>query len=89
MLALLLALALVGLTVLALLLAGVIVAVVTGILVANACLVVLVLRRSPARAAHGAREPPERWRPSSFTRPPNAPADPEAEPAATLTVRRP
>ncbi len=93
MLALLLAVALIGLTVLALLLAGAAIAVVTGILALNACLLVLMLRRRPARERPATSELPERWRPSSFRRPPQPPgeSDPapaDSESAPTLRVHR-
>ena len=88
MLALLLAVALIGLIVLALLLAGVAIAVVTGVLVLNACLVVLASRHRPAHVARCARQLPDQWRQSSFRRLPEPPADPAAEPAPTLTVHR-
>jgi hypothetical protein len=84
MLALLLAVALIGLTVLALLLAGVVVAVATAIAVLNLSLVVLGLRTpgsSADRATGG-----ERWRPSAFRRPPEAPV--EADGAPPVTVHR-
>lgn len=87
MLALLLAVALIGLTVLALLLAGALIAVVTGVLVLNACLVVLALVRSPGeRRERAPSEPPERWRPASFRRPPEPPT--ESETAPTLKAHR-
>ncbi len=87
MLALLLAVALIGLTVLALLLAGALISIVTGVLVLNACLLVLASRRSPARPGDGgAGDPPERWRPSSFRRPPEPPT--ESDPAPTLRAHR-
>ena len=84
MLALLLAVALIALTVLALLLAGVIAAIVTGIALLNVFAVLLGLR------SRGARTPavaPERWRPSSFRRPPEA-LLPAEEASDELTVRR-
>ncbi|HEV2975024.1 MAG TPA: hypothetical protein VGX69_08520 [Solirubrobacteraceae bacterium] len=90
MLALLLAVALIGLTILALLLAGAAIAVVTGVLVLNACLLVLALRRRPARDRSGARELPEPWRPSSFRRPPEPPGESDPAPAdsqSTPTLR--
>jgi hypothetical protein len=90
MLVLLLAVALVVLTVLALTFLGVAAAVVTGIVVLNLCVLLIGLRsRRPRPAAH----PPERWRPRSFRRPPQAPLDPEAEEqleshSHSLTVHR-
>jgi hypothetical protein len=84
MLALLLAVALIGLTILALLLAGVVAAIVTGIALLNVFAVLLGLRSRGARApAVG----PERWRPSSFRRPPELPV-PDEDPAQELTVHR-
>jgi hypothetical protein len=84
MLALLLAVALIALTILALLLAGVVAAIFTGIGLLNVFAVLLGLR------SRGARTPavaPERWRPSSFRRPPELPV-PEEDPAHELTVHR-
>jgi hypothetical protein len=84
MLALLLAVALIALIVVALLLGGVVAAIVTGIVLLNVFAVLLRLRapsdRSPAAE-------PERWRPSSFRRPPELPL-PDEEGADELTVRR-
>jgi hypothetical protein len=84
MLALLLAVALIALTVLALLLVGVVAAVVTGIALLNAFAVVLGSR---SRGARTVAVPPERWRPSSFRRMPEPPlaAEPDAD---ELTVHR-
>jgi hypothetical protein len=66
MLALLFAVALIALTILALLLAGALAAVLTGIALLNVFATILRLRacRPPSEAP-----PPERWRPSSFRRP--------------------
>lgn len=83
MLALLLAVALIALTVLALLLAGVVAAIVTGVVLLNALAVVLGLRSRGARTAI----PPERWRPSSFRRPPEPPLPAEQD-ADELTAHR-
>jgi Flp pilus assembly protein TadB len=85
MLALLMAVALVGLTALALQLAGAVVAIAAGVLVLNACLLVVLVRahRHPPRAPVAL---PEQWRPSSFKRPPEAPA--ETELAPTVKIRR-
>jgi hypothetical protein len=82
--ALLLAVALIALTVLALLLAGVVAAIVTGIVLLNAIAVLVGLRlrgagRTPATS--------ERWRPSSFRRPPEPPL-PAEDGADELTVHR-
>lgn len=89
MLALLLAVALIGLTVLALLLAGILVAVAAAIAVLNLSFVALGLRAR--RASDGetvAREqsPDERWRPTAFRLPPEPPVD--SPDAPRLTIRR-
>jgi len=84
MLALLLAVALIALTVLALLLAGVVAAIATGIALLNIFAVLLSL------CSRGARAPaiaPERWRPKSFRRPPEPPL-PAEEDAHELTAHR-
>ncbi|MFI4991535.1 MAG: hypothetical protein ACHQHO_11570 [Solirubrobacterales bacterium] len=86
--ALLLAVALIALTILALLLAGVVAAIVTGIGLLNVLALVIGLRSRPADPTPSA---PERWRPKSFRRPPAAPLDTEGEEQLhphTLTVRR-
>ncbi len=86
--ALLLAVAMIALTILALLLAGVVAAIVTGIGLLNVLALVIGLRSKPARPTQDA---PERWRPKSFRRPPAPPLDPEADEqlrSHTLTVRR-
>jgi hypothetical protein len=84
MLALLLAVALIGLTVLALLLAGILVAVVTAIALLNLGLVVLGLR---AREPRGGPElDGARWRPSSFRLPPEPPV--EADDAPRVRIHR-
>lgn len=86
--ALLLAVALIALTILALLLAGVVAAIVTGIGLLNVLALVIGLRSRPADPTPGA---PDRWRPKSFRRPPAAPLDPEADEQLqphTLTVHR-
>jgi hypothetical protein len=88
MLALLLAIALVALTVLALLLAGVVAAIVTGIGLLNLFALVIGTRSRRYRPASGMSE---RWRPKAFRRPPAAPLDPEAEEdlqSHSLTVYR-
>ena len=84
MLALLLAVALIALTILALLLAGVVAAIVTGVGLVNAFAVLLGLRSRGGRAPAVA---PERWRPSSFRRPPEPPL-PAEEHADELTIHR-
>jgi hypothetical protein len=84
MLALLLAIALLALTVLALLLAGVVAAIVTGVGLLNVFALLIGTRSRPAS------DSPERWRPKSFRRPP-VPLDPEAEEqlqSHSLTVHR-
>ena len=88
MLALLLAVALIALTILALLLAGVVASIVTGIALLNALAVVLGLRSRGARTpAANAERQSERWRPSSFRRMPEPPLSGEQE-ADELTVHR-
>ena len=88
MLALLLAVALVALTILALLLLGVAAAVITGILLLNA-FVLLIGVRSPRQ-----RPTPStsgRWRPRAFRHPPQPPLDPESEEqlrSGSLTAHR-
>jgi hypothetical protein len=84
MLALLLAVALIALTVAALLLAGVVAAIVTGVALVNVLAVVLGLR---SRGARTPERTPERWRPSSFRRPPEPPLPAEGAPDE-LTVHR-
>ncbi len=86
--ALLLAIALIALTVLALLLAGVVAAIVTGVGLLNVLALVIGLRSRRARPAPG---PPEHWRPRSFRRPPAPPLEPETEEhlhSRSLTVHR-
>jgi len=88
MLVLLLAIALVALTVLALLLAGVVAAIVTGIGLLNLFALVIGMRSRRHRPGSGTSE---RWRPKSFRRPPAPPLDPEAEEdlqSRSLTVHR-
>ncbi len=78
MLALLLAVALIGLTVLSLLLAGAIVAAATAIAVLNLSLLALrlrVARMSDGDTAARGRRVGERWRPSAFRAPPAAPLE--------------
>jgi hypothetical protein len=87
MFALMLALALIGVTVLALLLAGALAAIATGILALNACLLVVALHRRAVKPQ--ASEPRERWRPSSFRRPPEPPGErEEPERGPQLRVHR-
>ena len=90
MLVLLLGVALVGLTLLALKLAGAAVAAVAAVLALNGCVIVLVLLRRPARDEGAPADDFAPWRPTSFKRMPEPAAD---EPAADehspqLTVRR-
>jgi hypothetical protein len=85
---LLLAIALVALTVLALLLAGVVAAILAGIGLLN--LFALVIGMRSRRHSPGSSTP-ERWRPKSFRRPPAPPLEPEAEEnvqSGSLTVHR-
>jgi hypothetical protein len=88
MLALLLAVALIGLTVLALLLAGVLVAVLTAIAVLNLSLVALGLRvdRPSAGKQLAPEQAAERWRPSAFRLPPEPPV--ESEDAPRMRIHR-
>jgi hypothetical protein len=88
MLALLLAIALIALTILALLLAGVVAAIVTGIGLLNLFALVIGVRSQRYRPGPGTTE---RWRPKSFRRPPAPPLEPEAEEhlhSRSLTVHR-
>ena len=88
MLALLLAVALVALTILALLFLGVAAAVVTGILLLNAYVLLVGLRSRPRRPTAASRE---HWRPRSFRRPPHPPPEPESEErlhSGSLSVHR-
>jgi hypothetical protein len=88
MLALLLAIALIALTILALLLAGVVAAIVTGIGLLNLSALVIGVRSQRYRPGPST---PERWRPKSFRRPPAPPLEPEAEEhlhSRPLTVHR-
>lgn len=71
MLVLLLAIALIALTIAALLLLGVVAAIVTGIVVLNLSALLLGLR---SRRPYPPRAEGERWRPSHFRRPPLAPS---------------
>lgn len=85
---LLLAAVMIALTVLALLFAGVIASVVTGIVMLNVLVLAIGLRSHRARPAPRAGE---RWRPKSFRRPPQPPLDPESEErldSQSLTVHR-
>jgi hypothetical protein len=88
MVALLLAVALIGVIVLALLIAGAVVAAVIGVLVFNVLVVVLTLRRRPARssAVPAAHARVERWQPSSFRHPPTPPSEAPGESADPTAV---
>ena len=84
MLALLLAVALIGLTVLSLLLAGAVVAAATAIAMLNLGLVAFGLRaRRPAEQPEPSEE---RWRPSAFGLPAEPPV--ESDDAPQVTVER-
>jgi hypothetical protein len=88
MLALLLAVALIASTVLALLLAGVVAAIATGVGLFNVLALVIGLRSQ--RYGPGPSTS-ERWRPKSFRRLPAPPLEPEAEEhlhSHSLTVHR-
>jgi predicted acylesterase/phospholipase RssA len=88
MLALLLAVALIASTVLALLLAGVVAAIATGVGLLNVLALVTGLRSRRCRLGPST---PERWRPKSFRRLPAPPLEPEAEEhlhSRSLTVHR-
>jgi hypothetical protein len=86
MLALLFAVALIALTVLALALAGVVAAIVTGVALVNAFAALLGMR---SRALHDCRVGPrERWRPKSFRLPPEVTQEPDEEHASSLTIHR-
>jgi 4-hydroxybenzoate polyprenyltransferase len=86
MLALLFAVALIGLTLLALALAGVVAAIATGVVLLNAAATLLCRRSRALRERDAARR--ERWRPSSFRAPPEPTLEPLDERAHTLTVHR-
>jgi len=84
---LLLAAAMIALTVLALLFAGAVAGAVTGVVMLNALVLAIGLRSRRDRP--GAR-PAERWRPRSFHRPPEPPLDPGEEEldSRSLTAHR-
>ncbi len=86
----LLAAAMIALTILALLFAGVVAGAITGIVMLNVLVLAIGLRSHRARPIP---RPGERWRPKSFRRPPQPPLDPEAEEeldskSQSLTVHR-
>lgn len=87
MLAVLLAIALIAVTLLALSVAGVVAAIIAGVAWLNVSVMILGLR---SRRMHG--EPPAasgRWRPSSFPPPAEPPSESESEePSPSLTVHR-
>ncbi|HEX3433022.1 MAG TPA: hypothetical protein VHT25_03070 [Solirubrobacteraceae bacterium] len=86
MLALLFAVALIALTVLALALAGVVAAIVTGVALVNVFAALLGMR---SRSLHDCRaKPRDRWRPKSFRMPPELTQEPDEEHARSLTVHR-
>jgi uncharacterized membrane protein YdfJ with MMPL/SSD domain len=89
MLVMLFAVSVIALTLLALLLAGVLVAIATGIALLNVFVVIVGLRIHPP--PHAEERAPARWRPSSFRRPPRPEQelDEESEQLATrLTIHR-
>ncbi len=85
MLALLFAVALIALTVLALALAGVVAAVLTGIALVNVFAAILGIR---TRALHEGAARRERWRPSSFRQPPEPTREPDEDRSQSLTIHR-
>jgi hypothetical protein len=90
MLAALLAVALIALTVLALLLAGAVTAAVSAIVLVNVLVTVLCSRVRALRNGHAAHA--ERWRPSSFRLPPEPTSEldegHEPSPSPSLTIHR-
>jgi hypothetical protein len=80
------ALALIALTVAALLLAGVLAAIVTGIVLVNVFATILCVRSRGLRAVDSTRR--DRWRPSSFRLPPEVADDVDEEHAKSLTIHR-
>lgn len=86
MVLLLFTLALVALTVVALLFAGVLIAVVTGVALFNVLALILGMRTHRLRTAAAPRG---RWQPSSFRRPPEPPfEEPEEQDRPALTIHR-
>ncbi|MHB8233918.1 MAG: hypothetical protein ACYDHT_04620 [Solirubrobacteraceae bacterium] len=86
MLALLFAVALIALTVLALMLAGVVAAIATGVALVNVFAALLGMR---TRSLHDCRTTRrDRWRPKSFRLPPELTQEPDEEHAQSLTVYR-
>jgi len=86
MLAPLLTVALVALTVLALLLAGVVAAAVTGIVLLNVFATIVCSRSRTLRRMRAAQA--ESWQPSSFRPPPQLPGELHDDPAHPLTIHR-
>jgi hypothetical protein len=86
MLAPLLAVALIALTVLALLFAGAVAAAVTAIVLLNIFAMIVCSRARALRRLHAAQA--EGWRPSSFRRPPEPTGEPDDDPADSLTIHR-
>lgn len=89
MLVLLFAASVIALTLLALLLAGALIAITTGIALLNVFVVILGLRVHPP--PHVEEHAPARWRPSSFRPPPqpNKESEEESEqPGPQLTIHR-
>jgi hypothetical protein len=86
MLALLFAVALIGLTLLALALAGVLAAIATGVVLLNTLATLLGMRSRALHEVKAARR--EHWRPSSFRTPPEPTQAPLDERAHTLTIHR-
>jgi hypothetical protein len=80
------ALALIVLTVAALLLAGAVAAIVTGVVLVNVFATILCVRYRAVRHVNSARR--DRWRPSSFRLPPEVTREPDDEPAHSLTIHR-
>ncbi len=86
MLAVLLAIVLIVLTLLALSVAGVVAAIVTGVAWLNLSAIILGLRSHSPRD-EPSTEAPERWRPSSFPERPEPPYESE-EQSPSVTVHR-
>jgi hypothetical protein len=82
----LLAVLLIVLTVLALLLAGAVAAVVTGIALLNVLATIVCARSRALRRVHTVRA--ESWRPSAFRLPPEPTDEREDDPAHSLTIHR-
>ncbi len=88
MVVLLLVVALVALTILALILAGVVVSIVTGLTLINVLAMVIGLRRRRDDDEEEEERPPaERWRPSAFRAPPEPPHESDEHPPLTIYRR--